>query len=142
MLDVRMDNDYMEHFEAGIEPHGVKERYYFVGRSGQPYNRVVDISDYTEQKIDAISECKSQGGGDQGSKLRQRLAKQGKKLPLLSNDDRTADREYIRKFYLDSYRKLGEQYGVKYAERFFYVDQRRQGPSEVEKYIEKNAVNK
>lgn len=137
-----MSNDYPEHMEAGLEPHGVKERYYFVARPGQPYNRVVDISSTIEQKIAAIVECKSQGGGSDGSKLKAKLAKEGKRLPILGDNDRTADREYIRHFMLDEDRKLGEQYGLKYAEAFYYTDQRTsKGQSNVDKYVEENAVS-
>lgn len=137
-----MPNDYPEHAEAGVLPHGVKERYYFVGREGQPFNRLVDISSVIEQKIDAIAECRSQGGGNWGSKLRARLAAEGRRLPLLGSDDRTADRAYIRQFLLREYEDLGRQYGCKYAEPFHYIDQRKSaGESEVEKYIRENAVS-
>ncbi len=137
-----MANDYPEHMEAGLKPHGVTERYYFVGRSGQPFNRVVDISSTIEQKIQAIAECKSQGGGNRGSLLRARLARQGKRLPILGNDDETADREYVRHFFITEYENLGNEYGLEYAEQFYYIDQRKsEGKSEVEKYIEKYAVN-
>lgn len=136
-----MGNDYPEHREAGIQPHSVLERYYFVGRPGQPYNRVVDIGSYVEKKIDSIAECRSQGGGNSGSLLRARLTKQGKKLPILGNDDRTADREYIRRFMLGDEERNGEAHGLKYAECFYYINQRRpQGQTEAEKYIEKNSV--
>ena len=136
-----MGNDYPEHMEAGLKPHGVKERYYFVGRHGQPYNRVVDIGSTIEQKIQSIAECKSQGGGNRGSQLRARLAKEGKRLPILENDDETADREYVRHFLIDSYKRFGVKYGVEYAEPFYYIDQRRpEGKSDVEKYIDENAV--
>ena len=136
-----MGNDYPEHMEAGIKPYGVKERYYFVGRPGQPYNRVVDISSSIEQKIQSLVECKSQGGGNRGADLRAELAKKGKRLPLLGNDDETANREYVRQFYLDENRELGKQYGLEYAEPFYYIDLRRHGKSKEEEYIEKNAVN-
>ena len=136
-----MGNDYPEHREAGIQPHSVLERYYFVGRPGQPYNRVVDIGSFVEKKIDSIAECRSQGGGNSGSLLRARLAKQGKKLPILGNDDRTADREYIRRFMLGDEERNGKEHGLKYAECFSYINQRRpEGKTEVEKYIEKNSV--
>ena len=135
-----MNNDYPEHKEAGLLPHTVKERYYFTARLGQAYNRVVDISATIEQKIAAIVECRSQGGGNRGSQLRARLAREGKRLPLLGEDDRTADREFVRRFLIDEYRNLGEQYGVKYAEAFRYVIS---GPdaklSEIDDYIRKNA---
>ena len=136
-----MDNDFEEHFEAGVMPHGVRERYYMVMRSGQPFNRVVDISSYTEQKIDSLVECRSQGGGNRGSLLRTRLAKEGKRLPILGNDDRTADREYARMFMMGEYSDIAVKHGLKYAEPFYYIDQRRPaGKSAVEKYIEEHAV--
>lgn len=136
-----MGEDYPEHLEGGLRPHGVKERYYFVARPGQPYNRVVDISSTIEQRIAAIVECRSQGGGDSGSKLRAKLAREGKHLPILGNDDQTADREYVRRFMISECKKLGEQYGLDYAEAFYYTDQRTpEGQSELDNYIKENAV--
>jgi len=134
-----MPNDFHEHQLAGIQPHPVLERYYFYGRPGQPYNRVVDISSLVEKKIDAIVECRSQGGGNYGSELRTRLAKEGKRLPLLGNDGRTADREYARQFLLDD-REFGKEFKVAFAERFYYIDQRRPAKSKVDEYVAKNAV--
>jgi len=138
-----MGNDYPEHMEAGLRPHGVRERYYWTARPGQPFNRVVDISSTLEQKLLSIAECKSQGGGSQGSRLRQRLAKEGKRLPILGDDDETADREYVRHFLLKGWSTFEgmEDYGLTHAERFYYIDQRRPaGQSEVDKYIEEHAV--
>jgi LmbE family N-acetylglucosaminyl deacetylase len=135
-----MPNDFHEHMEAGLQPHKVLERYYFYGRAGQPFNRVVDIAPYIEKKIEAITECRSQGGGNRGSQLRARLAKQGKRLALLGNDDRTADRAYVRQFLLDDDREYGREQGLEYAERFYYRDQRPPARSRVEEYIEKNAI--
>jgi LmbE family N-acetylglucosaminyl deacetylase len=136
-----MGEDYPEHLEAGLRPHSVKERYYFVARPGQPYNRVVDISSTVEQRIAAMVECRSQGGGDSGSKLRARLAKEGKHLPILGNDDQTADREYVRRFMLGECKKLGEKQGLAYAEAFYYTDQRTpEGQPELDNYIRENAV--
>ena len=140
--------DYLEHFEAGYIPHTISERYYFVQRPGQPFNRVVDTSAVIEQKIDAIVECRSQGGGNQGSQLRKRLAREGKRLPFLGNDDRTADREYVRRYLITPYRELGKQYGFEYAEKFFYMNtgsyhvdhNRPERKSLLEEDIEKHAV--
>ena len=134
-----MGNDYPEHIEFGIKPHSVLERYYFVGRTGQPYNRVVDIGSVLDRKIQAIVECKSQGGGDNGAILRKRLAGQGKRLPLLGNDDKTANREYARLFHLTDDRELGSKYGLEHAEAFYYVDQRRHGKSAVDQYVDEHA---
>jgi LmbE family N-acetylglucosaminyl deacetylase len=135
-----VETDYHEHAEAGIQPHEVLERYYFHGRPGQAYNRVVDIGAFIEKKIDAIVECRAQGGGNLGSQLRARLAREGKRLPLLGNDDRTADREYVREFLLDHDRDFGRPHGLTFAERFYYVDQRRPAVSKVDEYVRRNAV--
>ena len=45
-----MNKDYPEHFEAGIEPHGVKERYYYA-RGPQQVNRVVDTTAQIKKKL-------------------------------------------------------------------------------------------
>lgn len=135
-----MANDFPEHLEAGIKPHPVRERYYYYARPGQPFNRVVDIGSYIEKKIDAIVECRSQGGGNRGSQLRARLAREGKRLPLLGNDDRAADRAYVRQFLLDDDRAYGQPHGLAFAERFYYIDQRPPAKSKVDEYIEKHAV--
>ena len=89
-------NDFHEHEEAGILPHPVAERYHFHAHPAQPFNRVVDISGYVNQKVDAIVECRSQGNGNAGSLLRGRLAKEGRRLALLGDDDQAADRAYAR----------------------------------------------
>jgi len=134
------DHDFDEHFEAGVRPQAVLERYYFHARPGQPFNRVVDISSYIEKKIDALAECKSQGGGNHGSVLRAKLQREGKRLPILGEDDRTADRGYVRHFLLDDHRQYGKPHKLEYAERFYYVDERPRGKSKVDEYVEKNAV--
>lgn len=137
-----LPNDFHEHFEAGIMPQTVRERYYFHARPGQPFNHVVDISAHIEKKIDAIVECRSQGNGNAGSLLRARLAKQGRKLALLGTDDRGADRAYARQFLLEESRGYAMGQGFEYAERFEY-----RGPMpdqtavKVEDYISKNAVS-
>lgn len=135
-----MANDFEEHIEAGVKPHPVRERYYFYGRRGQPYNRVVDISTHIDRKIGALVECRSQGGGNGGSLLRARLSREGKRLPLLGNDDLTADRAYVRQFLLDDDREYGQPYALEFAERFYYMDRRPSARSKVDAYVEANAV--
>jgi len=136
-----VETDYHEHAEVGIMLHAALERYYFYARPGQEYNRVVDISPFIGKKIDAIVECRAQGGGDLGSQLRARLAREGKRLPLLGSDDRTADREYARQFFLDDDREYGAPHGLAFAERFFYIDQREPAVSKVDDYVRRNAVS-
>lgn len=132
-----MTKDYPEHFAAGLKPSRVRERYYFA-RGPQLVNRVVDTSAFIEKKIDAMLANRAQGpAGEAGARLRQRLAAEGLRLPLLGDDDQTANRAYIREFLLRRDRELGRQYGVRYAEAFHYI-----GPEEsaVEQYVKQNAV--
>jgi hypothetical protein len=135
-----MDKDYPEQLAAGLEPHSVRERYYWVAREGQPYNRVVDIGPWIEKKVASICANKTQGpGGHAGRRLKARLAARGLRLPALDGTDEDADRAYVRLFLLEPFSKLGRLYGLDYAEAFYYV-----GPQdwsyEIEDYIAKNAV--
>ncbi|MCS6953246.1 MAG: PIG-L family deacetylase [Bryobacterales bacterium] len=132
-----MDKDYPEHFAAGLTPHAVKEKYYFA-RGPQLVNRIVDISTTIEKKIDVNLVNRAQGpAGENGARLRARLAAQGLRLPLLGNDDHTANREYIRHFVLARDAELGRRYGLAYAEKFHYIGPE---PSPVEEYVRKHAV--
>jgi LmbE family N-acetylglucosaminyl deacetylase len=134
------DSDFQEHLEAGFGPQSVPERYYFHAHPDQVFNRVVDIGPHVEKKINAIVECQSQGGGARGGELRARLAKEGKRLPLLGSDDRTANREYVRQFLLDEHRDYGRRHNLQYAERFLYVDRRPPAKTKVDEYVARNAV--
>ncbi|MFN5422196.1 MAG: PIG-L deacetylase family protein, partial [bacterium] len=92
--------DYPEQLDA-VKPYGVKEKYYFA-RGPQIVNRVVDISQFVDKKVESNVVIKSQGpGGDAGSRLRKSLAAQGKKLPMLGNDDDSANFNYVKHFMLD-----------------------------------------
>ena len=87
-------------------------------------------------------------GGDNGVRLRERLAQEGKALPLLGNTDESANRNYIKHIVLDidsqnlrgvpSDKVVGEQYGLEWAERFHYIGPRE---SKLEEYIEQHAVD-
>jgi LmbE family N-acetylglucosaminyl deacetylase len=129
--------DYPEHFLVGLEPHAPKERYYFA-RGPQLVNRVVDISDFIDHKVYVNMANVTQGpAGDTGARLRKRLAEQGRRLPLLGEDDDTANRQYTKHFALARDRVRGQAHGFEYAEYYHYI-----GPDEsAEKsYIESNAV--
>ncbi|MCW5980241.1 MAG: PIG-L family deacetylase [Bryobacteraceae bacterium] len=128
--------DYPEHMAAGLKTKGVAERYYYA-RGPQLVNRVVDIAPTIETKIDALCVNKAQGpGGDNGIRLRDRLAKQGLRLAILGGDDRTANREYARNFLLRDEEEIGRRHGLKYAEQFHYIGPR---PSAVDEYVKQNA---
>ena len=129
--------DYPEHFDAGLTPHSVSEKYYFA-RGPQLVNRVVDISSYVDEKVKVNRANVTQGpAGETGARLRRRLAREGKRLPLLGEDDETASRNYIREFVLDADREWGERHGVDYAEPFHYIGPPR---DRVTEYVERNAV--
>src|ERR671937_351374 len=113
-------HDYPEQFAAGLEPHAVQEKYYYARRP--EVNRVVDVSGVVEQIIDANRANRAKGpAGHHGSRLRAELAKRDQKLPLLGDDDVTADRNYIREFLLARRRALGKNHGVQYAEAFHHI---------------------
>ena len=99
----------------------------------------MDISGVIDQKVEANRANRAKGpAGHHGSKLRAELAKKNQRLPLLGDDDTTADRNYIKEFVLARSRELGRRYGVEYAEAFHYI-----GPgtsSSIEDYIRKHAV--
>jgi LmbE family N-acetylglucosaminyl deacetylase len=136
-------HDYPEQLAAGLEARAVTDKYYYARHPN--INRVVDISGAIGTKIDAnICNVAKGPGGHHGSKLRAELARQGKKLPLLGDDDQTADRNYIREFVLAADRELGLRYGVEYAEAFHYI-----GPaaaaiggteSRVDDYVKQHSV--
>lgn len=128
--------DYPEHFAAGIQPHSVREKYYFA-RFQQRVNRVVDIGSTVERKIDVNLENKAQGpAGENGARLKARLDREGKRLGLLGATDTEANRNYIREFVLRRDRETGKRYGLEWAEQFHYI-----GPEEsaVERYVRENA---
>ncbi len=133
----RSEWDYPEHFRVGLTTHGPKEKYYF-SRGPQLVNRVVDIAPYMDRKVWANIANVTQGpAGSIGAQLRRKLAEQGKRLPLLGNDDDSANKAYTRHFALSRDRVRGQQHGLEYAEIYHYI-----GPdeSDVDDYISKNVV--
>src|SRR5215472_1936205 len=130
------EHDYPEQFAAGVKTHAVSEKYYYA-RHPQ-VTRVVDISAQVDIKVEVNRANRAKGpGGGHGSRLRAELAKQNLKLPLLGDDDVTAERNYIKEFVLARDREVGRKYGVQYAEQFHYIGS---GSSRIEEYIKKNAV--
>jgi LmbE family N-acetylglucosaminyl deacetylase len=132
-------HDFPEHFAAGLKTYAVEEKYYFARRP--EITRVVDVS----RQIDKIVDCNRANvakgpAGHLGSRLRAELARQGKKLPLLGDDDVTADRNYIKEFVMGRSRELGRKYGVEYAEAFHYIGPGRGGGPSREDYIKQHAV--
>ncbi len=135
--------DYPEFAQAaGITGHIVFDKY-FHPRS--PYghnviNRIVDISDVIDQKVEAnIANYNFGPCGVNGSRLRNRLAREGKKLPILGDSDRSANFNYIKDLMMEDWRQLGKQFGLEYAEAYHYI-KREYGYTSVNEYVENNAV--
>jgi LmbE family N-acetylglucosaminyl deacetylase len=129
--------DYPEHFRAGLTAYGPKDAYYF-SRGPQLVNRAVDIGNYIDAKVHANLANVTQGpAGNSGAKLRAKLATQGRRLPLLGNDDETANRQYAKYFALSRDRTRAKPHGLRYAELFHYVSR---DESPVDDYVAKNSV--
>jgi LmbE family N-acetylglucosaminyl deacetylase len=147
-----MSTDYPEHLDAGLTPYGPKERYYY-SRDTQRVNRIVDISKYIDKKVEVnmLNVTKGPAGKGEGQKLKDRLANEGKQLPLLDKDGKTADFNYVKYvvFGIDTRRlytffptisnkDLGEQYGLEWAERYHYINDNI--PNKSELYIKAHAI--
>ena len=135
--------DYPEHYKAGLKPAHVREKYYHA-RSPQGHNlvnRVVDISSYIDHKVRGNVANKGKGpAGAAGSRLRQELARQGKKLPLLGDDDETANFQYVKHFLMDDWKLLGERFGLQYAEAFRYIGPAPNYGNNIRTYVNQHAV--
>lgn len=139
--------DYVEQLAAGLQPHGVSEKYYFA-RGPQLINRVVDITASIDQKVESNRVNVTQGpAGENGAMLRARLAARKLRLPILGTDDDSANRQYIKQLVLDLFsdelrgipsdKALGRRYGLEWAEAFHHVGPR---PGRLDQYIAENAV--
>jgi LmbE family N-acetylglucosaminyl deacetylase len=135
-------HDYPEQLATGLKPKQVQDKYYFARRP--EITRVVDIGGQVDKKIDAIRANRAQGpGGHLGSRLKAKLAERNLRLPLLGNDNDTADRNYIREFVLSHDRERGRRYGVVYAEAFHYIPPGASGADldpRIEAYVKQHAV--
>ena len=135
-------HDYPEQFAAGLAPKEVQDKYYFARRP--EITRVVDISKQIDKKVDANRANQAKGpAGRLGSRLRAELASRHQRLPLLGDDDVTADRNYIKEFVMAHNRELGRQYGVEYAEVFHYIGPGASGADRdprVDAYVKEHAV--
>jgi LmbE family N-acetylglucosaminyl deacetylase len=137
------NKDYAEHYKLGLKPARIREKYYHA-RSPQGHNlvnRVVDISDYIDVKTRGNVANRGKGpAGSAGSRLKQELEKQGKRLPILGGDDDTADFQYVKQLLMEDWRLLGERFGLKYAEAFRYIGPPPDYNANIRQYAGRHAV--
>ena len=109
---------YPEHFEEGLEIHLPGERYLFA-RNPTVINFHVDISDFVEDKIKAISEHKTVLKNWFHQNLL--LARANRLyIELLEEDVPNAIRVNLLVRFM--YGETGKKYGVKYAEEYNKID--------------------
>jgi LmbE family N-acetylglucosaminyl deacetylase len=111
--------DLPEHFEAGLKPHSVSEKYYFA-RGPQLVNRVVDIAPTLEAKRAAIRSCRTMVT-HMIKDLNASLAERNQRVPALTGDQGGAIDEYIRAAFEERDRRTGRRHGLEYAEEFHYI---------------------
>ena len=96
-----------------------------------------------------LNVTKGPAGHGEGRKLREQLAKEGKQLAILGNDDESADLNYVKHFVLDidawrlnfqefSNKEIGAPYGLEWAEHFHYINSNL--PNKLDQYIKDNAI--
>lgn len=129
--------DYPEHFDAGLRPHAVREKYYY-SRGPQLVNRVVDISTTIDRKVASNLVNLAQGpAGANGARVRRELAAKGLRLPILGETDESANAAYVKHILLQRDIETGKRHGVAFAEPFHYIGPPRDAVGD---YIRKNAV--
>lgn len=126
--------DFPEHFAAGLEPHSVREKYYYA-RGPQLVNRVVNISTTIDQKMEAARANKTMLG-NMVRHLRDDLAAKKLKLPELEGDEESAIRTFADIAFRESARQKGQEYGLEYAEKFHYIG----SDERLNDYLEAHAV--
>ncbi len=108
--------DLPEHFEAGLKPHSVTEKYYFA-RGPQLVNRAVDIAPTLDQKRAAIRSCRTMIT-HMVKDLNVSLAERKLRLPALDGDPDRAIDEFITVMLERRDRAAGQRYGLEAAEEF------------------------
>ena len=126
--------DMPEHFDVGLAPHSVSEKYYFA-RGPQLVNRVVDIAPTISQKQIAIRSCRTMIL-HMIRDLNEELAGRKLQIPTLTGSEDVAIDEYIKTAFLARDHSIGQKHDLEYAEEFHYI-----GPDPaLNAYISQRAV--
>src|SRR5271154_4214530 len=107
--------DFPEHFEAGLKPHGVREKYYFARGPQQLVNRVVDIGPTLDAKRAAIHACRTMVM-HMVKDLNASLASKKLKIPEFSGGEEGAIDAYIKAVFEHRDAATGRKHGLDYAE--------------------------
>jgi LmbE family N-acetylglucosaminyl deacetylase len=125
--------DLPEHFEVGLKPQAVSEKYYFA-RGPQQVNRVVDIEPFLPQKIAAIAACETMIV-HMVKDLNDSIAGRGLRVPALTGNLDAATKEFIQSAFVTRDQATGARHGLKSGEEFHYI-----GPdTSLDEYISRNA---
>jgi len=126
--------DMPEHFEVGLKPHSVSEKYYFA-RGPQLVNRVVDIGPTAATKLATLRACHTMMEHfvkDVNAALKEKSLR----IPALSGDETAAIHEFTKVTMDLRDGARGKKYGLDYAEEFHYI-----GPdTTLNDYVARNAV--
>ena len=102
--------DLPEHFDAGLKPHSVSEKYYFA-RGPQLVNRVVDIAPTLQTKSATIQACRTMIS-HMVKDLKVSLAEQKLRLPALSGDEAAANAEFAKFAFEQRDAAVGRKHGL------------------------------
>lgn len=111
--------DYPEHFAAGLEPHAVREKYYF-SRGRHAVNRVVDIGPTWVDKAASIRACRTMVL-HAVEDLRAALAARGRRAPSLEGSDDEAIDAFVRGLSYERDLAIGRRHGLGPAEQFHWI---------------------
>ena len=127
--------DFPEHFEAGLKPHSVGQKYYFARGPQQLVNRVVDIGPTLDAKRLAIHACRTMVT-NMVKGVNASLTARKLKIPELSGAGDQAIDEYIKVVFERRDAETARAHGLAYAEQFHYIAP----DSGLDDYISRHAV--
>lgn len=112
--------DFPEHFEAGLKPSAVREKYYFARGPQQLVNRVVDIGPMLAAKRTAIHCCKTMLTNMVKGVNASLASRQLRVAEFSANDDAAID-AYIKAVFEHRDAQTGRKHGLEFAEEFHYI---------------------
>ena len=130
------NKDFPEHFEAGLKPHAVNQKYYFARGPQQLVNRVVDIGPTLDAKRTAIHACRTMVM-HMVKDVNASLTSRKLKIPEFSGAEDQAINEYIKAVFEHRDAETGRAHGLAYAEQFHYIAP----DSGLDDYISRHAVS-